>query len=93
MVFGELDWSPGVHEQCVGRVYRDGQIEPVVAYYLVSDYGADPVMADVLQIKDLQARGIRDPDADLIERSQVDPDKIKKLAADYIARHTKGNRT
>jgi SNF2 family DNA or RNA helicase len=87
VVFGELDWSPGVHEQCVGRVYRDGQSEPVVAYYLVSDYGADPVMADVLQIKDLQARGIRDPDADLIERSQVDPDKIKKLAADYIARH------
>lgn len=86
VVFGELDWSPGVHEQCVGRVYRDGQAEPVVAYYLVSDYGADPVMADVLQIKDLQARGIRDPDADVIERSQVDPDKIKRLAADYIAR-------
>lgn len=24
VVFGELDWSPGVHEQCIGRVHRDG---------------------------------------------------------------------
>jgi len=24
VVYGELDWSPGVHEQGVGRVFRDG---------------------------------------------------------------------
>jgi hypothetical protein len=34
LVFGELDWSPGVHGQCEGRMDRDGQKESVTAYYL-----------------------------------------------------------
>jgi SNF2 family DNA or RNA helicase len=88
VVFGELDWSPGVHEQCVGRIARDGQAQPVMAYYLVSDYGADPVMADVIEAKEQQVLGIRDPNATLIERAQVDPERIRKLAADYLTRHS-----
>src|SRR5690606_29473386 len=35
-VFAELDWSPGVHEQCIGRLARDGQSSPVLAYFLVA---------------------------------------------------------
>ncbi len=31
-VFGELDWSPEIHRQCIGRLARDGQKETVVAY-------------------------------------------------------------
>jgi hypothetical protein len=42
-VFGELDWSPGIHDQCEGRYHRDGQTEPSVSYFLVSDVGSDPV--------------------------------------------------
>lgn len=84
VVFGELDWSPGVHEQCIGRVYRDGQREPVFAYYLIADHGSDPVVADTLGIKAQQIEGIRNPERELVETLEVDPDHVKKLAAAYL---------
>ena len=84
VVFGELDWSPGVHEQCVGRVYRDGQPDPVVAYFLVAESGADPVMADVLGLKKSQIDGLRDPDAGLIERLETGAGNVRKLAEAYL---------
>lgn len=84
VVFGELDWSPGVHEQCIGRIHRDGQTEPVVAYFLIADSGSDPVIADVLHLKRDQVEQIRDPNADLLEQLEVDPDHIKKLAAQFL---------
>jgi len=80
VVFGELDWSPGVHEQCIGRVYRDGQPDPVVAYFLVSEEGSDPVIADVLGLKKAQIEGVRDPDAELIERLEAPEQGVRKLA-------------
>lgn len=86
-VFGELDWSPGVHEQCIGRIHRDGQDEPVVAYYLVCDSGSDPVVSDVLGIKKQQIDGIRDPNQDLVTQLQVDPDHIKRLAEKFLTDH------
>lgn len=79
-VFGELDWSPGVHEQCAGRIHRDGQQEPVAAYFLVSEFGADPIMVDVLGLKRQQIEGLRNPDAAGLERLEVDGGKIRKLA-------------
>jgi len=84
VVFGELDWSPGVHEQCVGRVHRDGQDEPVMAYFLVSDEGSDPVVADALRLKKGQIEGVRDPEAPIIQKLQLDPEHIKKLARHYL---------
>lgn len=85
VVFGELDWSPGVHEQCIGRVYRDGQQEPVVAYFLLAESGVDPIIADVLQIKREQSDGIRDPGADeLVEQLQVAPGQVRKLAEAFL---------
>jgi hypothetical protein len=86
VVFGELDWSPSVHEQFTGRVGRDGQKDPVVAYYLTADSGSDPVIADVLGIKRGQLDGIRDPSAPLVAVNQTDPDRMKKLAQDYLKR-------
>lgn len=50
-MFGELDWSPGVHDQCIGRLDRDGQIKQISAYYLLADSGSDPIISDVLGIK------------------------------------------
>jgi SNF2 family DNA or RNA helicase len=84
VVFGELDWSPGVHEQCIGRVYRDGQTDPVMAYFLLSDYGSDPVMLDVLGVKKSQSQGIRDPNADLIETAQASAPDVKRLAESFL---------
>ncbi len=84
VVFGELDWSPGVHEQCIGRVHRDGQPDKVVAYFLVADTGSDPVVADVLGLKKAQIDAMRDPEGGLIERLDAGGDRVAKLAAAYL---------
>ncbi|MCA9627648.1 MAG: DEAD/DEAH box helicase, partial [Myxococcales bacterium] len=86
VVFGELDWSPGVHEQNVGRLFRSGQSSPVFTYYLVADHGADPTMVDVLGLKRGQLEGVRDPEGAMIERLEADPEHIKRLAEDYLRR-------
>ena len=86
-VFGELDWSPGVHEQCIGRIHRDGQDEPVVVYYLIAEQGSDPVIVDVLGLKKQQVEGIRDPNQDLVTKLQIDPDHIKLLAKKFLTDH------
>lgn len=83
-VFGELDWSYGVHDQCEARIHRDGQAEPVFAYYALSDVGSDPIVADTLGIKRNQLEGIRDPSASLVGKLQNDPNRIKRLAEAYL---------
>lgn len=84
VVFGELDWSPGVHEQCIGRVHRDGQGGSVVAYYLIANEGSDPVVADTLGVKRAQVEGIRNPTLDLIEKLDTSGDRIRELARHYL---------
>jgi SNF2 family DNA or RNA helicase len=86
IVFGELDWSPGVLEQCIGRVARDGQKKSVVAYFLVAEDGADPVIAETLGLKREQIEGIRNPNQDLIEKLDTTGDRTKKLAEFYLNR-------
>lgn len=90
IVFGELDWSPGVHEQCIGRLNRDGQTSPVVAYFLVSEDGADPVIAETLGLKREQVEGIRDPTRDVLESLETDPGRAKRLAEVYLNQLRKG---
>lgn len=85
VVFGELDWSPKVHDQAIGRVHRDGQDEKVVAYFLVSDHGADPVMADVLALKKSQSDGIVDPTGELVELFDTGGGHVRRLAETYLA--------
>lgn len=86
VVFGELDWSPGVHEQCIGRVHRDQQDEPCTAYFLVSDSGADPIMADVLGVKREQIESVRNPDAAMVERIDTGENNIRRLAREFLGR-------
>ncbi len=89
-VIGELDWSPGVHTQNVGRIYRDGQSDSVTAYFMVAKDGADPVMSDVCGLKKQQSDGICDPDKDLFEKIISSGDHVKKLAEHYLAHvHTR----
>jgi SNF2 family DNA or RNA helicase len=84
-VFGELDWSPGVHEQCIGRPFRDGQPDPVSAYFLVAEDGADPIMAEVLGIKREQIEGVRNPGAPRAEKLESAEKQIRKLAMQLLA--------
>lgn len=85
VVYGELDWSPGVHEQCTGRVARDGQPDPVAEYYLLSDSGVDPFIAETLGLKRSQIDGIRggkEVGPQRMDSSSV----LKKLAEVYLRR-------
>ncbi len=84
VVFGELDWSPGIHEQGIGRINRDGQKNPVMAYYLLSNDGSDPIVGDVLGVKKEQIDGVRNPGEALIERIDTGENNIRKLAEDFL---------
>jgi hypothetical protein len=83
-VFGELDWSPKVHEQAIGRLFRDGQTSAVAAYFCVSHEGADPLMAEALELKEQQSTAIVHP-GQLPFQTAVDPqDRIKELARQVL---------
>ncbi len=84
VVIGELDWSPAVIEQNIGRVHRDGQTEPVMVWYLVSDAGSDPVVAETLGIKRDQSDGIRSPDLEIKDNLETDGKRVKHLASEYL---------
>lgn len=86
VVFGELDWSPGVHLQCIGRVNRDGQLISVLVYYLISMTGSDPIVCEVNGIKKQQMDGLRrDPsDDNFVAALQTDGGHIKRLAEEYL---------
>jgi SNF2 family DNA or RNA helicase len=88
VVFGELDWSPAVHDQVTGRIDRDGQENQVTSIYLVSDGGSDPLLVDTLGIKASQAAGIVDPFGAQVE-VHSDGSRIKALA-EYILRRRPG---
>lgn len=83
VVFGELDWSPMVHEQVTGRLRRDGQDEQVTAIYLVTEEGSDPPMVSLLGLKSSQARGIVDP-LRPVQAQFSDESRVKLLAEQYL---------
>lgn len=85
VVFGELDWSPGVHEQCIGRVHRPGQDNVVQVFFLHSLDGSDPVIVEVLGIKKAQAAGIVDPNAPVLEQGKDAGAHIRMLAQQCLA--------
>jgi SNF2 family DNA or RNA helicase len=83
-VFAELDWSPGVHHQCITRFWRDEQDEPSMAYFLLAEDGSDPVVSEIVGVKKGQVEGVTDPDAALIEALETDPGNMKALAQAYL---------
>ena len=87
IVFGELDWSAGVHEQCEGRLARDGQTKKVLSYYLLSENGSDPVVADILGIKREQLECVLSTDGELVKKLEGDPNALRRLAQNYLDQH------
>lgn len=83
VVIGELDWSPKVHDQLIGRVDRDGQKEQVTAIYLVSEYGSDPPIIDMLGIKSSQSHNIMNP-LQAVADQYTDESRIKVMAERYL---------
>lgn len=88
VIFGELDWSPAMHEQCIGRLNREGQkvwadSGLVDAIFLVADDGSDPPIMDVLGIKSGQADGVTDLGTGLGARVE-DRKPIERLIARYL---------
>lgn len=87
-IFGELDWSPQMHAQCIGRLNREGQTcwpEPVTAIYLVATDGSDPPMQDMLGIKAGQAHNIVDPHLGEV-RVKRDEKPFELLVKRYLER-------
>jgi len=82
-VLGELDWSPKVHEQLIGRLDRPGQESEVTAIYLPTNGGSDPLIIGVLGLKASQSRGITDPLAG-VKQVYSDESRIKLLAQQYL---------
>lgn len=83
VIHGELDPAPNIHVQATGRVDRDGQEEDVFSFFGVTNYGSDPVMLDMLGLKESQGRGIQDPGSSK-EMKQADPERIKNMARDFL---------
>lgn len=90
-VFGELDWSPGIYIQNLGRIGRDhmdGRIKErqVVGYFCVCESGSDPVMMDVNGIKTQQADQFLDPTAEIGEATPAPANRIEILARQIAGR-------
>lgn len=84
VAFGEFDWSPGVHDQCVGRVFRDGQTDPVTAFYLATEFGSDPTVLGVLGVKSDQSQQLLDPAGNPFQVQQADPHRVTRLAEAWL---------
>lgn len=92
LVFGELDWSPAVHKQAMGRPGRPGQTKPVRAYFCTTDFGSDPILLETLDVKSMQADGLITGTGDGVAKSMpqgMTPERyeqIKRLAAQVVQR-------
>lgn len=86
VVIGELDWSPKVLDQVIGRVDRPGNPDAVNAHYLISDYGSDPPIVSLLGLKSSQSHGIINP-FQSVSQQQTDESRIKLLAEQYLKAH------
>lgn len=85
-IFGELDWSPGIHQQDIWRLDREGQKNPVTAFFLIAEDGSDPPMMEVLGIKSSEAQSIIDPHLG-VEMKENDTSRLQKLVQRYLDRN------
>lgn len=88
IVFGELDWSPGIHHQGIERLDREGQTKPVMAVFLVADEGSDPPMMEVLGLKASEAHHVIDPTIG-VQAAYSDESRLKALIERYLHKRAK----
>lgn len=84
VIVGEMDWSPAVVEQLLGRVDRPGQkAEEITAIFPYVNYGSDPTIMAVNAIKKDQQRGVHDPGTKLAA-VYTNESRIKMLAEAFL---------
>jgi len=87
VVIGELDWSPGVHQQFIWRVDREGQLHPVSVFFLVTEDGSDPPMMELNGLKASEASQIMDPHLG-VTVVDTDESRLMALVKAYLAKRT-----
>lgn len=92
VVIGELDWSPGIHQQIIWRLDREGQEHPVTAFFLVSEEGSDPPIMDVLGIKASEAHQIVDPHLG-VQQNDADTTNLRRLVERYLSKGKSTSKT
>jgi hypothetical protein len=63
----ELPWNPAVLEQRIGRIYRLGQKDPIDVFHLMSEYGIESRIANVVGTKQALFAGLFDGTTDQIQ--------------------------
>jgi hypothetical protein len=84
IVLGELDYSPNMMKQLIGRLRRQGQPFVVNAHYMIADGGCDPLMVEMLGIKASQSHGIMNP-GQAPKAPTHDGSRMQRLAEIVIA--------
>lgn len=93
VVFGELDWSPGVHAQCEDRTQRgEATDHEVLCYYLVSDDGMDATMMDSLGLKTSQFVGLMGDKPETEKDRAFAQTRVEAHMKQVIERLSKGDR-
>lgn len=85
-IVAELDWTWSVAKQNIGRIARDGQTRPCRAYFLVSEFGSDPVVAQVLGLKKDQLNGLLGDRPNGPVKAVDSSAALKELARNYLAK-------
>ena len=85
-VFCELDWSPAIHTQDEDRLWRDGQENPVLIYYLVGSLGSDPDLRSKLGLKIGQSKGILDDPFETEDDRMRDAEATKGFVSTLVDR-------
>lgn len=84
IIFGELDYTAAMHRQAEGRLRRNDQKNPVIAYYALADFGWDPIAIDIVGAKQAQFDGIFDPSGRQ-DAAETDATRSASLAKAYLA--------
>lgn len=83
VVFGEFDWSPQVHVQVIGRLFRTGQTKTVTPHYPFVNEGSDPVLMEMLGLKASQSEGILNPYSEPVAQ-RIKDTRVKQLAKSVL---------
>lgn len=87
MLFGELDFSPSVHKQIKGRIARGDKSNPINAIFVVTNYGSDPIIQDILALKSSQSDSIFDKPFSVESNVVIDNSRIKQLAKAVLEKY------